>query len=68
MSQPRIVAQHDGDPGEGPPRDLDFKYCPVCGRTNIFMSMGRTCHFTNGKPCDGKPVAIKYQLVEDDRG
>ncbi len=66
MSDEFIVARHDGNPDDGPPEIVEFKHCQTCGRTNIYMSMGKTFHITNGVACEGPLVTIKYRLIEED--
>lgn len=49
----------EGNKKEPPPK-ITFRWCPECGLTDRFSSMGSKYHWAGGKKCPGKPVRVAY--------
>ncbi len=43
-----------------PAKQISIRFCPKCGRDDMFSKFGKTYHSTFGKRCDGQPVTAVY--------
>lgn len=46
-----------------PPRRIELKFCPVCGRHDRFSPFTGASHYTSGKKCPGKPLVFFYDVA-----
>lgn len=52
---------------EKPPTRITLRFCPECGLTDRFKSLGMPPrkHYALGKQCPGKVVNVEYMPVKE---
>lgn len=55
-------SEQDALIAKAPPATMPLRWCPECGRTDRWTTLGRTKHGAGGEWCPGTPVDLTYSL------
>jgi hypothetical protein len=53
----------DSSADQSVPPPIALTWCPKCGRTDRWQPL-KERHFAAGKLCDGKPIRVRYEPVQ----